>query len=291
MRRESRSLRRSCIVRESTVLIPRPAISIRGTLSLLRRVLPLRNRALVTLAISLLIAYFSFMTTYGTTPFEVYAVRYGTSHFRSEFVYDGDRTGRILPFAWMYYAVKCGRKIILIDTGFSDKKNARMFGVKFTDPTGELVAIGIRPETVTDIILTHAHFDHAGDVSRYTNAHVFTQISDLRTIRDIVNDDSRVIPFDEALDFDDVIHIEHVGGHTKSSSVVWITLPGKKLLLTGDEAYMRDNVTRAIPVGSRFDVNKNRAFLERARDSGAECYTFHDPSIVKGDNNILQIYP
>ncbi|HNX57817.1 MAG TPA: MBL fold metallo-hydrolase [Spirochaetota bacterium] len=278
-------------MRESLDLTSRPAIFIRGTLSLLRRVLIVRKRTFVTLAISLLIAYFSFMTTYGTTPFEVYAVRYGTSNFRSEFVYDGDRTRRILPFSWMYYAVKCGRKIILIDTGFSDKKNARIFGVKFTDPTGELVAIGIRPENVTDIILTHAHFDHAGDISRYKNARVFTQISDLKTIRDIVNDDSRVIPFDNALDIDDAIHIEHVGGHTKSSSVVWITLPGKKLLLTGDEAYMRDNITRAIPIGSRYDVEKNRAFLERARDSGTECYTFHDPSIVTGENNVIRIYP
>lgn len=250
-----------------------------------------RRRIHSVIAVSLLIAYLSLMITEASTPIEVYAVRYGTSRFRSEFIYDGDRTGKVLPFAWLYYAVRSGDRIILIDTGFSDKKNARLFGVKFTDPSGELAAIGIQPDKVTDIILTHAHFDHAGDISRYTNARVFTQLSDLKTVRGIVNDDSRVIPFDEALDFDDAIHIEHIGGHTKSSSVVWITLPGRKILLTGDEAYLRDNITLSVPVGSKYDTEKNRSFLERARDSGAECFTFHDPSIIKGDMNVLRIHP
>ncbi len=54
---------------------------------------------------------------------------------------------------------------ILVDAGIGDKHNSRL---KFFQPfdqkdiAGEILKIGYRPEEVTDVIITHLHFDHCG---------------------------------------------------------------------------------------------------------------------------------
>lgn len=64
-------------------------------------------------------------------------------------------------------------KVILIDTGMGDKQDAK-FRSHF-HPHGEktllssLSELGVKPEDVTDVILTHLHFDHVGGAT-YRNA-------------------------------------------------------------------------------------------------------------------------
>ncbi|MDR1331862.1 MAG: MBL fold metallo-hydrolase [Tannerella sp.] len=70
-------------------------------------------------------------------------------------------------------ATRCGR-IILIDTGVGNKqleklKNTSYHFCDLTDLCDALKAYGIAPEQVTDVILTHLHFDHCGYATRYEN--------------------------------------------------------------------------------------------------------------------------
>ncbi len=58
-------------------------------------------------------------------------------------------------------------RVILIDTGIGDKfpeKQAQMYGIDQSQSNllSSLNQAGLRPEDVTDVILTHLHFDHAG---------------------------------------------------------------------------------------------------------------------------------
>ncbi|MCX6600348.1 MAG: MBL fold metallo-hydrolase [bacterium] len=63
-----------------------------------------------------------------------------------------------------------GRKI-LVDTGLGRKEKdsfLEMYAVDFSRNTLEssLSARGVRPEEITDVILTHLHFDHCGGATR-----------------------------------------------------------------------------------------------------------------------------
>ena len=58
-------------------------------------------------------------------------------------------------------------KVILVDTGIGSKLNEKLmliYGVDYSRySTGKsLEKMGLKPEDVTDVILTHLHFDHAG---------------------------------------------------------------------------------------------------------------------------------
>ncbi len=67
--------------------------------------------------------------------------------------------------------VEAGARRILVDDGMGDKwseKQAGIYGIE--RPEGGLVdglaRLGFTPDDVTDVILTHLHFDHAGGTTR-----------------------------------------------------------------------------------------------------------------------------
>jgi glyoxylase-like metal-dependent hydrolase (beta-lactamase superfamily II) len=59
-----------------------------------------------------------------------------------------------------------GDRKILIDTGMGDKQSEKFFSYYFPSGTetllGSLKKIGLDPDDITDVILTHLHFDHCG---------------------------------------------------------------------------------------------------------------------------------
>ena len=59
-----------------------------------------------------------------------------------------------------------GNRLILIDTGMGDKQSEKFFGFYYPwgDDTLEksLKSKGFHPDDITDVFLTHLHFDHSG---------------------------------------------------------------------------------------------------------------------------------
>ncbi len=76
------------------------------------------------------------------------------------------------------WAMRClliedGDKLILIDNGIGDKQDAKFFGHYFLNGTdtlkGSLHRAGFSENDITDMFLTHLHFDHCGGGVRYDN--------------------------------------------------------------------------------------------------------------------------
>ncbi|WP_031526153.1 MBL fold metallo-hydrolase [Dyadobacter crusticola] len=75
------------------------------------------------------------------------------------------------------WAMRClliedGEKLILVDTGMGDKQDARFFGHYdlHGDATllGSIRSKGFEPADITDVVLTHLHFDHVGGAVRFS---------------------------------------------------------------------------------------------------------------------------
>lgn len=223
-------------------------------------------------------------------PLTLYAVKYGESPYPASRLLKGDTSGKSLAIAWMFYAVKAGREIVLVDTGFSDTNEASRSGVTLLPYQPALAAVGITPETVTKIVLTHTHSDHAANVALYPKATVIVNrreagSSFLRTVGR-----ERLVTFDESYPVIPGLTVRRVGGHTAGSSYVEVAVGKKTYLLAGDEAYLPENLAKLIPVGSVVDVEANLKFLTMAKDSGAEVLTLHDPAVVKA-GCVRQIAP
>ncbi|MFC9838449.1 N-acyl homoserine lactonase family protein [Rhodococcus sp. NPDC127530] len=93
-------------------------------------------------------------------------------------VYGKAEGSRMLPF--YYVVLQNDEHVILMDAGFDRNEFGRhmidSYGIAGWQPPEVVMArIGLSPEQVDTIVLTHHHFDHAGGLGLFPNAEVFVQ--------------------------------------------------------------------------------------------------------------------
>src|SRR5260370_14445133 len=81
-----------------------------------------------------------------------------------------------LDIAMVCWLVRGGGRTILVDSGFHRAKWLKLFPMKDYLPPDEAVAqVGVKPEDVTDIIITHGHWDHMGGSDLFPRANIWLQ--------------------------------------------------------------------------------------------------------------------
>jgi len=118
-----------------------------------------------------------------TTTYEVYVLRYAAVRNPipiSVWSLNGpkDKTVNIDFVIWLIKGSN-GRNI-LVDAGFlKDIPEAKEFDpVNYVRPDSMLMKIGVRPESIGDIVLSHPHWDHIDGVGLFPNAHIWIQKDD-----------------------------------------------------------------------------------------------------------------
>jgi N-acyl homoserine lactone hydrolase len=95
--------------------------------------------------------------------------------FPEALMISGNFGGGIRRLPYTYMVIQGQGRTILVDVGFAWRDYAKAFvstmGVNNWQPPKVVLGdIGIKPEDVTDIIITHAHFDHMGGMEYFPNA-------------------------------------------------------------------------------------------------------------------------
>jgi N-acyl homoserine lactone hydrolase len=118
------------------------------------------------------------------TDYSIWALEFSVlpSYPDAALVYGKLEGSRTLPF--YYFAVQSEDRLILVDSGFSDNdfcsEQCQLYGVEgFQPPKVVMGRIGLRPEDVDDIIITHHHWDHVSGVPYFPNARVWIQQRDV----------------------------------------------------------------------------------------------------------------
>lgn len=80
-------------------------------------------------------------------------------------------SNNLIDIAARCLLIENDNKLILIDTGMGDKQSKKFFG--YYSPWGDdtleksLQSIGFHKDDITDVFLTHLHFDHCGGVIQW----------------------------------------------------------------------------------------------------------------------------
>lgn len=148
--------------------------------------------------------------TEATKQYELYVIEYARSKDQpvaSLLLGVYDRGTVDLPFSFVL--ARNSERTVLIDTGFMREGNGEVMAKKFgipdwISPLDQLASLGVRPEDVTDIVLTHAHYDHMGSIEQFPNAHLYIQKSELLRWIEAMALPARFGFLTAALDSDDI---------------------------------------------------------------------------------------
>ena len=94
----------------------------------------------------------------------------------SSLVAGADRSRR-MDIAMMIWVLKgADGRIAIVDSGFHRDRYFTQFTVKdYIKPSDALAPLGIKADDVTDLLLTHMHWDHAGGIDLFPKARVWVQ--------------------------------------------------------------------------------------------------------------------
>ncbi|PIT99751.1 MAG: MBL fold metallo-hydrolase [Bdellovibrionales bacterium CG10_big_fil_rev_8_21_14_0_10_45_34] len=233
-----------------------------------------------------------------------------------------DELNRITLEARGLLLVSENRKI-LVDTGnggdFTEKYGERL-GSKFSDiygmsPKGSsrptltksLAKLGYSTSDITDVILTHLHFDHAGGATKwdgnkliptFENAAYYVQSENLKTAQ---NPNVREKASYFSANFQPLIDAGVVkfvdgnkeilpgifswvsNGHTKAHQVIQVRGPNKNLFYCGDVVPTSSHVRLPFIMGYDLEpltiIEEKRKLLGEAADIGAYLFFEHDPKV------------
>lgn len=186
--------------------------------------------------------------------YEVYALKFASVAFPlpvSLITLDGPENEYVDAVFMIWLIRGDNNRNILVDAGFmGDIEETKNYAVtNYQRPDSVLLKVGVRAEDITDIILTHPHWDHADGVDLFQNAQVWIQKDD----------------FDYF-----VVAAWQRGGNAHGfnkrdvSKVVNVNLTGKLSLIDGDDQEVIPGIR--VYTGSRHTFNSQYVVVESGTD-------------------------
>ena len=107
--------------------------------------------------------------------YEVYAIRYASIPFRVSGLIAGADTSRRLDIAMTVWLMKGpDGRLVLLDAGFKRPDLIQRWKpAEYVTPAEALARFGVRPEVVTDVIISHVHWDHLDGADLFPNAMIW----------------------------------------------------------------------------------------------------------------------
>lgn len=131
-------------------------------------------KAIITVLLTLVLNSTSFSSTRN---YSIEAIRYGTiPHFPVSELVMGAPENENMDIAMIFWLIRGEGRRILLDTGFHRERWFKSFEVTdFVRPDEAVRQAGVEPGQITDIILSHAHWDHMGGIDLFPQATIWIQ--------------------------------------------------------------------------------------------------------------------
>ena len=239
--------------------------------------------------------------------YEAFAVRFAHVPYGLSSLVAGAEKGPQVDIAFTVWPLRDTRsnRIVLVDAGFYRDKFINSWKPQdFTKPSDALKnGLGIAPAAVTDIIITHSHWDHADGADLFPKATIWIQKEEFEhyigakgevlarggvdavdaemfaglkaagRVKLIDGDNQEILPG---------IRVYTGGKHTFASQFVSVPTAGGTVVIASDNAYLYKNLDEKRAIAQTLDAESNLAAQARMLEiagAPARVVPGHDPDV------------
>jgi glyoxylase-like metal-dependent hydrolase (beta-lactamase superfamily II) len=237
--------------------------------------------------------------------YDAYAVKYAERDARRpEHFLGGDPHDVPMPMDYFVWAVSGGGRTWVVDTGFGEDDATRRGRRLVRSTTEALATVGVDAASVTDVVLTHLHYDHAGGWDQFPAArfhvqdremafatgrhmtrpalnHSFTSDHVAELVRAVHA--GRVVFHDGDEELAPGLSVHLIGGHTDGLQVVRVETAQGALVLASDASHYYENMETGRPFPIVFDVGamiEGYDSLRRLASTPEAIVPGHDPLVL-----------
>lgn len=236
--------------------------------------------------------------------YDVYAVRYATVHrFPMRALIAGDTTRRRTDLAMMVWLLRSPSRVVLVDAGFYRPEFlAQWKPDAYVRPSDALAKLGVNASDVTDIIVSHIHWDHADGLDLFPNARIWLQRDEYTHY---IGDSGQVLdPQIDSVDAAMIFHLKQAGRvhlvdgdareilpgiivytggkHTYASQYAGVHTAEGTVVIASDNVYLYENLERHRPIAETYDSASNLRAQSRMRTIASDPRLIvpgHDPAV------------
>jgi len=266
-----------------------------------------RRRRSTMIGATTALALASLAMVHGAPSYEVYAIRYATiPNFRVSSLIQGADTSRRLDIAMMVWLLKgADGRNVLVDAGFHRADFAKRWRpTNFVAPSEAVGRAGVKVDDVTDVIISHVHWDHLDGIDLFPKARVWIQreefqhhldsagtvrdraidAGDAKILADIARQGRLMLVDGDAKEIIPGITVYTGGKHTFASQFASVESGGRTIVIASDNLYLYENLARRVPIAQTLDaasnVNAQGRMLSLASDPRL-IVPGHDPEVFE----------
>lgn len=241
--------------------------------------------------------------------YEIFAIRYATLiGWPVSWLVSGANPARNMDLAMMVWLLRGNGHNILVDAGFYREQmfhDDRFNIADFIKPSEKLAVLGLKPADITDVILTHMHWDHADGMDLFPNAQVWIQKDEYTYYTGEAWQDQETARL--GFDRDDMLalvkanlegHLTLVNGdnqeilpgvtcytggrHTYATQHVGVSTAKGTVVIASDNVPLGENLVKHAPTCATVDAESNLRAQDRMKQIASDIRFIvpgHDPAV------------
>ena len=238
--------------------------------------------------------------------YEIFAIKYGERMGQRGTIFvHGDPHDAPLAMDYFIWVIRNHLRTIVVDVGFGREEGERRGRTYLRSPTEGLALLDVDAKEVEDVIITHMHYDHAGNLEQFPKARFHIQDAEMALVtgramthpllrhsfrlEDVIDMvrltyGDRVVFHNGEEAIAPGVTVHHLPGHTRGMQAVRVKSPRGPVVLASDVAHYYESIeeeTAFLTHEDLFQMLESYRELKALASDNRHIVPGHDPQVMR----------